>query len=285
MELLCYKGMIMNNMQICISEKLYLEYPMVHVSLCNALERSNVKYQILPNTKEVWARDYMPLHIGKGRYITFNFAPDYLDMGKNKYVTNQNLVIQDLGITVNSHLDITLDGGNAVRCDDKTIMTDKVISENPNIRPLKLIDTIEKALCTELILIPWDMEEQFGHADGMIAYIGNGKLLMNNYSQMGKEMKSFCKRMHKILDYHFDVQELSYTGRLKKDTWCYLNYIETPKTVIIPGLSKGLDCNNDKAAVNVFSNFFPNKEIIQVFANPLVKHGGALHCITWELYQ
>ena len=47
MELLCYKGMIMNNMQICISEKLYLEYPMVHVSLCNALERSNVKYQIL----------------------------------------------------------------------------------------------------------------------------------------------------------------------------------------------------------------------------------------------
>lgn len=47
--------MIMNNMQICISEKLYLEYPMVHVSLCNALERSNVKYQILPNTKEVWA--------------------------------------------------------------------------------------------------------------------------------------------------------------------------------------------------------------------------------------
>lgn len=97
-------------------------------------------------------------------------------MGKNKYVTNQNLVIQDLGITVNSHLDITLDGGNVVRCDDKTIMTDKVISENPNIRPLKLIDTIEKALCTELILIPWDMEEQFGHADGMIAYIGNGKI-------------------------------------------------------------------------------------------------------------
>lgn len=49
-----------------------------------ALERSNVKYQILPNTKEVWARDYMPLHIGKGRYITFNFAPDYLDIGKKQ---------------------------------------------------------------------------------------------------------------------------------------------------------------------------------------------------------
>lgn len=164
-------------------------------------------------------------------------------------------------------------------------MTDKVISENPNIRPLKLIDTIEKVLETELILIPWDMEEPFGHADGMIAYIGNGKLLMNNYCQMGKEADSLRKRLHKILDCHFDVQELSYDGRLRKDSWCYLNYIETPKTVIIPEISKDLDCSNDKAAVNAFSGVFPNKEIIQVYANPLVKHGGAIHCITWELYK
>lgn len=81
------------------------------------------------------------------------------------------------------------------------------------------------------------------------------------------------------------MQELSYDGRLRKDSWCYLNYIETPKTVIIPEISKDLDCSNDKAAVNAFSRVFPNKEIIQVYANPLVKHGGAIHCITWELYN
>lgn len=275
----------MNNMQVCVSEWLCRDYPMVYTSLCNALERSNVKYRTLYNTKEVWARDYMPLHLGNGRYATFNFAPDYLDTGKGKYITKQDMVIRDLGVTVVSHLDITLDGGNVVRCGDKTIMTDKVISENPNIRPLKLIDTIEKVLETELILIPWDMKEPFGHTDGMIAYIGNGKLLMNNYCQMGKETDSFRKRLHKILDCHFDVQELTYDGRLRKDSWCYLNYIETPKTVIIPGISKDLDGNNDKAAVNAFSSVFPNKEIIQVSANPLVKHGGAIQCITWELYK
>lgn len=272
-------------MQVCVSEWLCRDYPAVYMSLCNALEKSNVKYQTLYNTKEVWVRDYMPLHLGNGRYATFNFEPDYLDTGKGKYITKQDMVIRDLGITVVSHLDITLDGGNVVRCGDKTIMTDKVISENPNIRPLKLIDTIEKVLETELILIPWDMEEPFGHADGMIAYIGNGKLLMNNYCQMGKEADSLRKRLHKILDCHFDVQELSYDGRLRKDSWCYLNYIETPKTVIIPEISKDLDCSNDKAAVNAFSGIFPNKEIIQVYANPLVKHGGAIHCITWELYK
>ena len=147
--------------------------------------------------------------------------------------------------------------------------------------------TIEesKTMNTELILIPWDMEEPYGHADGMIAYIGDGKLLMNNYGQMGEETKPFRLRLHKILDCHFDVIELSYSGRLRKDAWCYLNYVETPKTVIIPGLSKDLGCENDRSAVKVFSNLFPDKELVQVYAAPLVRHGGALHCVTWELYN
>ncbi|MGM9698223.1 MAG: agmatine deiminase family protein [Prevotella sp.] len=275
----------MNGMKICISDRLHCEYPDVYLSLCNAFNRSNINYQVLAHTKEVWARDYMPMHLGNGNYLSFNFFPDYLAEHRHKYNTDQDLIIQDLGINVVAHLDIVLDGGNVVRCGDKTIMTDKVISENPNIRPLKLIETVENVLNTELILIPWDMNEQFGHADGMVAYLGNGKLLMNNYGQMGKEAEPFCRRLHKILDCHFDVQELSYSGRLRKDAWCYLNYIETPKTVIIPGLSKDLDCNNDEAAMNVFSDIFPDKEIIQIFAGPLVKHGGALHCITWELFN
>ena len=272
-------------MKICISEWLRNDYPEVYASLCGALNQSNINCQVLARTKEVWARDYMPLHIGNGKYITFNFAPDYLVEKGSKYITNQKNVIQDIDLNVVAHLDIVLDGGNLVRCGDKTIMTDKVISENPNIRPLKLIETIENTLNTEMVLIPWDMEEPFGHADGMVAYIGDGTLLMNNYSQMGKEAESFCKRLHKILDSRFDVMELSYSGRLRKDAWCYLNYVETPKTVIIPGLSKDLDCENDRSAVKEFSVIFPKKEVIQVYAAPLVKHGGALHCVTWELYK
>lgn len=272
-------------MKICISEWLNNDYPEVYASLCGAINQSNINCHVLARTQEVWARDYMPLHIGNDKYITFNFSPDYLVKKGSKYITNQKNVIQDIDINVVAHLDIVLDGGNVVRCGDKTIMTDKVISENPTIRPLKLIETIENTLNTELILIPWDMEEPYGHADGMVTYIGDGKLLMNNYGQMWKEAKPFRLRLHKILDSHFDVIEVSYSGRPRKDAWCYLNYVETPKTVIIPGLSKELDCDNDRSAVKEFSAIFPKKEVIQVYAAPLVKHGGALHCVTWELYK
>ena len=274
----------MDNMQIYISEWLR-NYPEVYESLCAAFEKSGVKWQFLDHTKEVWARDYMPLHLGDGKYVSFNFFPDYLSVNKGKYITCQEHVIRNMNINLVANLNIKLDGGNVVRCGDKTIMTDKIISENSTIRPLKLIETIENTLNTELILIPWDMEEPFGHADGMVAYIGDGTLLMNNYGQIGKEAKPFCLRLHKILDSHFDVIELSYSGRLRKDAWCYLNYVETPRTVIIPGLSKDLDCDNDRSAVKEFSVIFPKKEVIQVYAAPLVKHGGAFHCVTWELYK
>lgn len=273
-----------DKMEICISEWLSKDYPEVYASLCDAFNQSNINCQVLTHTKDVWARDYMPLHIGNGGYVTFNYEPDYLVEKNDKYITNQNNVIQDIDLNVVAHLDIVMDGGNVVRCGDKVIMTDKIISENPNIRPLKLIDTIENTLNSELILIPWDMEEPFGHADGMVAYIGDEKLLMNNYVQMGKEADSFRKRLHKILDCHFDVMELSYSGRLRKDAWCYLNYVETPKTIIISGLSKKLDCENDKSAVKVFSEIFPAKKIIQVYVAPLLRYGGALHSVTWELY-
>ena len=156
-ELFDSELLIMSNMQICVSEWLRNDYGQVYASLCDAFEKSGLKWQVLTQTKEVWARDYMPLHLGDGKYVTFNFSPDYLAGNSSKYCTDQKLVIETLDIDVVAHLNIVLDGGNVVRCGDKTIMTDKIFSENPNIRPVKLIDMIEKTLDTELILIPWDM--------------------------------------------------------------------------------------------------------------------------------
>lgn len=267
---------------IYLSEWLSRDYPKVYTSLVGALERSHAEYSILSHTREVWARDYMPIYLSNGEYATFKFAPDYLSGNKSKYITNQDLVIKGLDIKVAAHLNIVLDGGNVVRCNDKTIMTDKIISENPNIRPLKLIDTIEQTLNTELILIPWDMEEPYGHADGMVAYIGDGKLLMNNYSQMGKDGELFSKRLLKILGQHFDVQELHYEGKLSKHSWCYLNYLDLPNSIIIPALSENQQYASDQEAMRVFGNIFKDKEIILAYTKPLIMAGGAIHCVTWE---
>lgn len=249
------------------------------------MDESGVNHSLLPYSNDIWARDFMPIHVGGGQYLGYIYKPDYLfdKVRMRKYITEQKMATIDLPINYITLLDIVLDGGNFVFCEDKMIMTDKIFSENPNVKQSTLINTLENACQKELILIPWDMEEEYGHADGMVSYIGNGKLLLNNYCQMGKDGKDFSKRLHKILNSHFTVTELQYSSPWEEMNSAYINYIETPSNVIIPALSVKHDSASDIAALETFKQIF-NKEILQVYAQPLIKNGGALHCITWELF-
>ena len=113
----------------------------------------------------------MPVHVGGGLYLGYIYRPDYLfdKVRMRKYITEQKMATIDLPINYITQLDIVLDGGNFVFCDDKMIMTDKIFSENPNVKQSTLINTLENACQKELILIPWDMEEEYGHADGMVS--------------------------------------------------------------------------------------------------------------------
>lgn len=278
---------MINTYTIYLSQWLKADYRSVYDALCNALNESHTNHALLPYSQEIWCRDYMPVHIGAGKYVGFVFKPDYLcDKNKNlPFITEQAKACSELDINFAVQIDIVLDGGNYVNCGSKMIMTDKIIMENPNLRLIDLINKLEKAFQKELILIPWDMDEPYGHADGMLAYIGNNQVILNNYSQFDKQTYIFAERIHKILNRHFDIIDLQYKGKLRKDSWCYLNYLETPEAIILPALSKQMDCDNDCSAKEVFQQIFPNKRILQIYTAPLVRNGGAIHCVTWEHYQ
>lgn len=273
---------------IYISEWLEKDYKVVYNQLKGALSSLQISIEVLPYSKDVWCRDYMPVYIGNGQYVGFNFHPDYLwdKPSRREYITKQDLATEDMSIRFSDRMDLILDGGNYVRCGNKVIMTDKVFSENSNWRPVALLDRMEEAFQAEIVLLPWDMEEPYGHADGMVASLGDRRILLNNYRQMEKERgKPMTKRLVKILDYHFDVVELKYDCIPSEDSWCYLNYLETESAIILPALSPKHDCDNDLAAFNIFSRIFKKKVICQVYVGPIIKDGGALHCVTWNHYR
>jgi agmatine/peptidylarginine deiminase len=276
----------MSKHSIYLSHHLQTGYTVVYEELCKALEKSGVNHYLLPYSNDIWARDFMPVHVGGGEYLGYVYRPDYLydNVSEREYITNQKLATGDIPINYIEKLDAIIDGGNFVFCDDKMIMTDKIFSENPNIKQSKLINKLEEVCQKELILIPWDMDEEYGHADGMVSYIGNGKLLLNNYCQMGKDGVGFSKRLHKILNPHFTVTELHYSSPWEEMNAAYINYIETESSVIIPALSTKHDSASDIAALETFKKIF-KKEILQVYAQPLIKDGGALHCVTWDFFQ
>ena len=48
-----------------------------------ALEENGIAYGLLPNTKDIWARDYMPAY-SNGHYVSYVYNPDYLQNEKDK---------------------------------------------------------------------------------------------------------------------------------------------------------------------------------------------------------
>lgn len=252
--------------------------------IAKALDQLGIEHLELTNTNDYWCRDYMPVQLFEdGTYSRYTYRPDYLwdDEKKRPYITNQSEACKGLDLSTPTNMGIIFDGGNYVRCNGKVIMTDKIFMENPQWSAEELLRHLHQALCAEVVIIPWDMRDPCGHADGMVAPLDDGRLLLNNYVQ-DKQNEAFYKRLHKILDAHFDVVDLSFDCKLESDSWCYLNFLNLPNALLLPALSKNFDCANDKEAIRVMQCLFPGKQIIPIYAKPLIKDGGALHCVTWE---
>lgn len=255
--------------------------------LFSALDRLGIEHHELKSTKDYWCRDYMPVQLFQcGTYATYIYRPDYLwdKFSNHKYITNQNEAISDMNID-KWNMDIIFDGGNFVK-NGKIIMTDKILTENPHLTTTQLIERLHSTMLSEIVLLPWDMTDPYGHADGIVAPLYDGRLLVNNFCQTAKGRKmDFYKRTIKILEANFELVELSYECKLEKDSWCYLNFLKVPGAVLLPCLSKDAKIDNDLAAIEIFNNLFPKDEIIPIYSKPLIERGGALHCVTWEYYE
>ena len=257
-----------------------------------ALDRLGIQHMELSNTMDIWCRDYMPvLLFDDGYYATYQYQPDYLWNKKcnRKYITNQTNASKGLEINTSLSMGLIFDGGNYVRHNDKrkstVFMTDKILMENSFCPSHELIVKLHLSLAADIVLLPWDMDEPYGHADGMVAPLPDGRLLLNNYCQTAKGKKiDYYKRLLKMLDGHFPFVELSYDCKLEEDSWCYLNFLKVPGAVLLPCLSRGAKCDNDQAAIEKFQELFPDDEIIPIYAKPLIKRGGGLHCVTWEYF-
>ena len=175
-------------------------------------------------------------------------------------------------------MDIILDGGNVVGCGDKVIITDKIFKENDWWDKKELVETLEYYLQAQIVFIPWDRYEIFGHSDGMVRWIDGNRVLLNNYAQTDSGLR---KRLLEALSPHFVVEELEYnTPRLGKLSWAYLNFLRVKNSIFVPGLH----AMEDPQALQQIQNFYPDCKVIQVQGcEELARDGGALHCVTWNI--
>lgn len=244
-----------------------------------ALEENGIAYGLLPNTKDIWARDYMPAY-SNGHYVSYVYNPDYLQNDKDKkYITDNVEKLFDLSNDSVTKTKLVIDGGNVIMCGDKIIMTDKIFAENSDFSKEEVVAEIEKVFSAKLVVIPWDKEEKFGHADGMVRYVSDNHVLINNYKDIDPELR--LKILDALSPYFSQISELEYGSAQRVNSWAHINYLQVNNLIFVPQL----EISSDKLALEQISSIFPDSTIIPVEVKGIVKKGGALNCVSWNYFN
>ena len=258
---------------VYFSELLHTKHKAIFMELSSIITSHGYNVKTLIHTKDIWIRDFMPIVTNDG-LLQYQYTPDYLaDRYGDKIRSNPIESIQELGLETKS-IDLILDGGNMVMCDDTIIMTDKVYIENPSLNNDKKILESIFYMYKKVIVIPWDKNEPYGHADGMVRFISENHLLVN--SQYPKSFKD--KLQTRLIESGFKYTEL----KMKEDTkyaWGYINFLHLDNLIIQPSINKV----NDSYVKSQLEELYPNTTIKLCDTRALVKKGGVLNCISWEL--
>lgn len=265
---------------VYISGRLESEHPDFYNRFVNILSSIGIPYCVMQNTNDIWARDYMPIQIYEDHFVQYSYNPDYLRNSDSEEdresITDNDIVCKELGISCYKS-ELIIDGGNVVKVGDYIIMTDKVYSENSHLTPDIVRKQLKEIFHANIIMLPWDKYEIYGHTDGILRAIDNRTVLMTNYEDYDPV---FAARFEKILKEHFEVKKLKYgSSKRYKDRWAYINFLHVGKHIIIPGFG----VPEDKEALEQIQEYYPECSVHQIECSEIVDKGGALNCITWNI--
>ncbi|MBD5182328.1 MAG: agmatine deiminase family protein [Bacteroidales bacterium] len=262
------------------------KYQSVWAQIKSALTAENEIYDFVPNAADIWVRDFMPFQRHDGEFVIYRYNPDYLQGTDPRYITS----CRDAFISISKGYEfasstcnptkLIIDGGNMIRCTDKdgvdcVIMTTKVLYENPELSHHEILLKLEDKFKAQVIFIPWDTNEKYGHADSMVRSLSKGRLLINCYADMDPQLGIAIK---KALGNRFEIQELMYGNNFREKSWCHLNYLELKRAILVPTANLA----SDNVAISQLESI-TGKKCIPISMSKIISEGGAMHCISWSM--
>ena len=269
---------------IYLADTLCSRFSAFYNRFTKVLNDEKIPFQPLPGTKDIWAVDYMPIQIERDKFVRFTYNPSYLKPHKLKEtISNTDAICKQIGIeTIESN--IVLDGGNVIKSKNKVILTERIFKENPGYERKQLIKELEGLFeVDKIFIIPEQPNDFTGHADGMVRFVDEETILINDYSL---ESVSFQKGFAKAIQQTgFKTITIPYNpyGNSNNDQaqGCYINYLQLENHVIVPTFGM----QEDEAAVKQFQEIFKGQTISTIDSNEIAEEGGVLNCITWNILK
>jgi len=273
---------------VYISDKLKEFYPRTYARLTNLFDEMEIEWEEVKGTKDIWIRDYMPVQLSDDRFLVYKYDPDYLKDSGEKYLTDSYAISEGILEHFDKrYYDIRLDGGNIVTCAGHRVLTNKVFQENGKRKyNLTFSNYLSEILNSMLIFLPWHCDnphepyaDVYGHADGLIHWVGDNRVLMSNHRDSFPEEADEIKRRletagFEVIEMLFDVPKPN-----RDFNWAYINYLEVGNKIIVPTFG----IPEDKQALKYIREANPDSIVRGFRMGDIARNGGALHCITWNI--
>ena len=105
---------------------------------------------------------------------------------------------------------------------------------------------------------------------------------MGNHGDCYPEGAASIRRI--LESYGFEVTEIRFKDKVDTPcyefNWAYINFLQVGKNIIMPKF----DIDEDAIALQYIQTAFPNCNIRQIEMKEIAKKGGALHCLSWNVY-
>ena len=135
----------------------------------------------------------------------------------------------------------------------------------------------------KVVLIPWDDVCEYGHSDGMLRFINDDTVLISGFYNSDED--DFKERILKPLKQNKINREWLKCSDNEENELnvAYINFLQTNDLILIPKLNVKEDNKAFKQIEKYYPDYAKNKRIAQVDMTEIVKHRGALNCITWTI--
>lgn len=177
--------------------------------------------------------------------------------------------------------DLVIDGGNVVTSGRMAILTEKIFSENPNYARDEILRLLAVALGgMEIVTIPIEDGDPTGHADGMVRFLRDDLVVMNDYGKidpaLGNRIESILRARGLRVERIPYAPDLDSTGEIPPATGNYINFLRVGRLLVLPAYGHA----KDEEARRIFAWLLPEAVIGMLPVNDLAAAGGVLNCVT-----
>lgn len=270
---------------VYLSRLLADRHPALLKRLLSILRSHGIPWRFLDGTRDIWARDYCPIQVATNRFVKFRYFPDYLQGEYENLVTDDDTICQQLdGLGCCQRSDVVLDGGNVVAARTTAIVTDRMHGESAGRPRGQLRREFREALeLTDCVLIPKEPYDTIGHADGVVRFLGEGLVVVNNYSKVDP---AYGTRLRKVLQRaRLTVAELPYFQErhecdgIPSAVGNYVNFLRIGKLIVVPAYGVA----EDDEACRMLQQLCPDARVVSLPCTELAREGGVLNCVTWTI--